>query len=109
MNNIAEYEAILLGLHKLTVIRVHTCVLCTDSMVVSSQIKKECIAREPTLKKYLALIRRMENHFKSFIVEYIKRSRNTKVDELVKVVARNTQLHVDVFFSSNRRCLSKNG
>jgi ribonuclease HI len=44
-NNIPEYEAILLGLHKLRAIRVQRCVMRTNSKVVSSQIEKECIAR----------------------------------------------------------------
>jgi hypothetical protein len=55
--------------------------------VVSNQIEKECIAREPTLVKYLALARRIENYFKGFTVEYIERNKNTEADELVKVVA----------------------
>jgi ribonuclease HI len=59
-NNITEYEAILLGLRKLRAIRVQRCILRTDSNVVARQIKKECIAREPTLEKYLALVRRMK-------------------------------------------------
>jgi hypothetical protein len=42
----------------------------TDLKVVSSQIEKECITREPTLEKYLALVRRMKNHVKGFTVEY---------------------------------------
>jgi ribonuclease HI len=63
-NNIAEYEAILLGLRKLRVIGVQRCILHTDSKVVVRQIEKECIAKEPTLKKYLALVRRMEKNSK---------------------------------------------
>jgi ribonuclease HI len=39
-NNIAEYEAILLGLHKMRAIGVQTCTLHTDSKVVVSQIEK---------------------------------------------------------------------
>jgi ribonuclease HI len=58
-----------------------------DSKVVSSQIEKECITREPTLKKYLALVRRMENYFNGFTVEYIERNKNTKADELAKTAA----------------------
>jgi hypothetical protein len=61
-------------------------------------MEKECIAREPTLEKYLGLIKRMENYFKWFIVEYIKRSKNTEVDELAKAAACNTPLPTDVFF-----------
>jgi hypothetical protein len=59
-NNITEYEAILLGLRKLRAIRVQRCILRADSKVVVRQIEKEYIAKEPTLKKYLALLRRME-------------------------------------------------
>jgi ribonuclease HI len=55
-NNIAEYEAILLGFRKLRAISVQTCVLRIDLKVVSSQMEKECIARETTLEKYLALV-----------------------------------------------------
>jgi ribonuclease HI len=97
-NNIVEYEAILLGFHKLTTLRVRTCILKTDSKDDSNQIEKECIAREPTLEKYLALVRRIENHFRGFTVEYIERSKNSKANELVKVAARNTPLPMDVFF-----------
>jgi ribonuclease HI len=45
-NNIAKYEAVLLGLHKLRAMGVQYCTLKTDSKVVVSQIEKECMARE---------------------------------------------------------------
>jgi hypothetical protein len=97
-NNIAEYEAILLGLHKLRAIGVQTCTLHTYSKVVANQMEKECITREPTLERYVALIRRMENYFKGFTVEHIKITKNSEADELVKAAARNTALPTDVFF-----------
>jgi ribonuclease HI len=96
-NNIAEYEAILLGLCKLRAIRVQRCTLHTDSKVVDGQIKKECITRKPTLERYLAVIRRMENYSKGFTIEYIERAKNTETYELVKDAARNTPLPADVF------------
>jgi hypothetical protein len=88
----------LLGLHKLRAIGVQTCVLRIDFKVVLGQIEKECIARELTLNKYLTLVRRMENYFKGFTVEYIERNKNTEADDLAKVVARNIPLPADVFF-----------
>jgi ribonuclease HI len=97
-NNIAEYKVILLGLCKLRDIRVQTCTLSTYSKVVVGQIEKECIAKEPTLKRYLALIRRMKCYFKGFTVEYIKRSKNSEANELAKAATRNTPLPTDVFF-----------
>jgi ribonuclease HI len=74
-------------LRKLRAIGVQRCILCTDSKVVAGQIEKECIAREPTLKKYLALIRRKEKNFKGFTVEFIDRSKNAEANELAKAVA----------------------
>jgi hypothetical protein len=59
-NNIIEYKAILSGLLKLRAIGVQRCILRIDYKVVVRQIEKECMAREPTLEKYLALVRRME-------------------------------------------------
>jgi ribonuclease HI len=97
-NNIAEYKAILLGLHKLRAIGVQTCTLRTESQVVAGQIEKECIAREPTLEWYLALIRRMESYVNVFAVEYIERTENAKANELAKATAHNTPLPADVFF-----------
>jgi hypothetical protein len=39
----------------------------------------------------------MESHFKGFTMEYIKRSKNTKTNELAKATAWNTPLLADVF------------
>jgi hypothetical protein len=73
-------------------------VLRTNSNVVSGQIEKECIARELALENYLALVRRMENYFKGFTIEYIERNKNTEVDDLAKAATRNTPMPLDVFY-----------
>jgi hypothetical protein len=44
-NNIAEYEAIILGLRKLRALGVTTCVVRTDSKVVTGQVEKEYSAK----------------------------------------------------------------
>jgi hypothetical protein len=54
--------------------------------------------RDATLERYLAVIRRMENCFKGFTVEYIERTKNTEVDELAKATVKKTVLPPDVFF-----------
>jgi ribonuclease HI len=97
-NNIAEYEAILLGLHKLRAIGFQRCTLHTDSKVVARQIEKESIVMEPTLGRYLALVRRMENNFKGFTVEYIERTKNAEADGLGKLAAHNTSVSINIFF-----------
>jgi hypothetical protein len=93
-----HYEAILLGLRKLGDIAVQTCILHIDSKVVAGPLEKECIVREPTLERYLALVRRMESYFKGFTVVHIERNKNSEADELAKAVACNTLLSADVFF-----------
>jgi hypothetical protein len=55
------------------------------------------MTRDSSLEKYLAIIRRMENYFRGFTVEYIERTNNTKDDELAKSATRKTKLPRDVF------------
>jgi hypothetical protein len=66
--------------------------------VVVGQIEKECIARETTLQRYLSLVRRTENYFKGFTVEYIEQNQKFEADELPKAAAHNTLMPTDVFF-----------
>jgi acetolactate synthase regulatory subunit len=56
-------------------------ILKTDSKVIASQIKKECITRDETLERYLAVVRRMERFFKGFTVQYIERTKNSEADD----------------------------
>jgi hypothetical protein len=69
-----------------------------DSKVIASQFEKDCVARDGTLERYLAIVRRMENHFKGFTVEHIERTKNIEVDELPKAATRKAVLPPDVFF-----------
>jgi hypothetical protein len=48
-NNVAEYEAVILGLHKLRALGVTTCIIKTDSKVVASQVEKDYAAKDPIL------------------------------------------------------------
>jgi hypothetical protein len=57
-------------------------------------------ARDATLERYLVIVRRMENYFKGFTVEYVKRTKNTEADELAKAAARKIMLPPDVFFQT---------
>jgi ribonuclease HI len=52
-NNIAEYEALLLGLRKLRAMGIRKAILKTDSQVISGHIDKSSKARDPKLEKYL--------------------------------------------------------
>jgi ribonuclease HI len=69
MNNIAEYEALLLGLRKLKAMGIKIATLKSDSQVISDHIDKSNKARNPKLEKYLDAVRRMEASFEGFSVK----------------------------------------
>jgi ribonuclease HI len=66
-NNIAEYEALLLGLRKLRAMGTRRAVLKTDSQVISGHVDKSSKARDPKLEKYLDTVRRLEASFEVFL------------------------------------------
>jgi ribonuclease HI len=74
-NNIAEYEALLLGLRKLRAMGIRREILKTDSQVISSHVDKSSKAKNPKLEKYLDTVRRLEASFKGFSVKNIPRGK----------------------------------
>jgi hypothetical protein len=59
-NNVAEYEAVILGLRKLRALGVTTCIIKTDSKVVAGQVEKDYTAKDPALMQYLTVVRSLE-------------------------------------------------
>jgi hypothetical protein len=66
-NNIADYEALLLGLRKLRAMGIRRAILKTDSQVISGHIDKSSKARDPKLEKYLETVRRLDASFEGFL------------------------------------------
>jgi ribonuclease HI len=85
--NIAEYEALMLGLWKLRAMGIRRAILKTNSQVISSHIDKSSKARDPKLEKYLDTVRRLEASFKGFSVKNIPRGENEHADLLAKSAA----------------------
>jgi ribonuclease HI len=97
-NNIAEYEAILLGLRKTRAMGIQILIIKTDSQVVAGHIEKDYNARDQELAKYLQFLREQEKYFEGFIVKNISRTENLDADKLAKAAAQNISLPQDVFF-----------
>jgi ribonuclease HI len=97
-NNIAEYEAIILGLHKLRALDVTTCIIRTDSKVVAGQVEKEYSAKDPALMQYLTAVRSLEKQFKGFTLQHVDRAKNEEVDALAKAATKGDALPFDVFY-----------
>jgi ribonuclease HI len=101
-NNIAEYEALLLGLWMLKAMGIRRAILKTDSQVISGHIDKSSNARDPKLEKYLDTVRRLEASFEGFSVKNIPRGENEHADLLAKSAAQGLPLPSEVFFETIR-------
>jgi ribonuclease HI len=97
-NNIAEYEALLLGLRKLKAMGIRRAVLKTNSQVISGHVDKSSKARDPKLEKYLDTVRRLEASFEAFSVKNIPRGKNEHADLLAKSAAQGLPLPSEVYF-----------
>jgi ribonuclease HI len=97
-NNIAEYEALLLGLQKLWAMGIRRAILKTDSQVIYGHVDKSSKARDPKLEKYLDTVRRLEASFEGFSVKNILRCENEHADLLAKSAAQGLPLPSEVFF-----------
>jgi ribonuclease HI len=99
-NNIAEYEALLLGLRKLKAMGIRRAILKSDPQVISGHIDKISKARDPKLEKYLDAVQRMEASFEGFSVKNIPRGENEHADLLAKSAAQGLPLPSEVFFET---------
>jgi ribonuclease HI len=99
-NNIAEYEALLLGLWKLRAMGIRRAILKTDSQVNYGHVDKSSKARDPKLEKYLDTVRRLEAFFEGFSVKKIPRGENEHADMLAKSAAQGLPLPSEVFFET---------
>jgi ribonuclease HI len=98
MNNIAEYEAIILELRKLWALGVTTCIVKTNSKRVAGQIEKDCSAKEPVLMQYLSVVRSLERQFMGFTLQHIGWNKNEEANMLAKAAAKGEPMPSDVFF-----------
>jgi ribonuclease HI len=99
-NNIAEYEALLLGLRNLKAMGIRRAILKTDSQLISGHVDKSSKARDPKLEKYLDAVRRLEALFEGFSVKNIPRGENEHADLLAKSAAQGLPLPSEVFFET---------
>jgi ribonuclease HI len=99
-NNIAEYEALLLGLRKLRAMGIRRAILKTDSQVITGHVDKSSKARDLKLEKYLDAVRRLEASFEGFSVKNIPRGENEHADLLAKSAAQGLPLPPEVFFEA---------
>jgi ribonuclease HI len=99
-NNIAEYEALLLGLRKLKAMGIRRAILKSDSQVIIGHIDKSSRPRDPKLEKYLDIVRQMEASFEGFSLKNVPRGENEHANLLAKSAPQGLPLPLEVFFET---------
>jgi ribonuclease HI len=86
-NNMAEYEALVNGLHiaiELGVLRLDA---HGDSQLVIDQVMKNSHYRDPKMEAYCDEVRRLEDKFYGLEVNHVARRYNETADELAKIAS----------------------
>jgi hypothetical protein len=99
-NNIAEYEAVLLGLRKLKAMGIRRAILKSDSKVITGHVDKSSKAKDHKLEKYLDTIQRMEASFKGFSVKNIPRGDNEKSRLVSQISGTGAPTPLEVIFKT---------
>lgn len=88
-NNMAEYEALIMGLKKAHSCSIEKLTIYTDSLLVANQIKGIYKIKNSRLAEYYRDAKKLLSHFESFAIQYIPRERNTLADKLAKSAIQN--------------------
>ena len=83
INNIAEYEALILGLNTTKEMGIKGLKVFGDADLIIQQVNKNFQEKHPRLKAYRGEVWKFMSSFNSFSVSYIPRMKNQLADSLV--------------------------
>jgi ribonuclease HI len=96
-NNVAEYEALVNGLH----IAIELGVWCLDargdSQLIIDQVRKNSHCRDQKMEAYCDEVRRLEDKFYGLELNHVAQRYNETADELAKIVSGRTTVPPNVF------------
>jgi hypothetical protein len=98
-NNIAEYEALVNGLHIATELGIKRLDIRGDSQLIIDQVMKESSYHDPKMEAYYKAVRRLEDRFDGLKLNHITRKYNEATDELAKIVSGQTTVPLGIFAS----------
>jgi ribonuclease HI len=96
-NNVAEYEALVNGLHIAIELGVRRLDARGDSQLVIDQVMKNFHCRDPKMEAYCDEVRRLEDKFYGLELNHVARRYNETADELAKIASGRTTVPPDIF------------
>jgi ribonuclease HI len=86
-NNVAEYEALVMGLRITVELGVRYLDVRGDSQLMIDQVMKSSSCRDPKMEAYCEEVRRLKDKFHGLELNHIARRYNEAADELVKIAS----------------------
>jgi ribonuclease HI len=96
-NNVAEYKALVNGLHIAIELGVRRLDARGDSQLVIDQVMKNSHCHDPKMEAYCDEVRRLEDKFYGLELNHIARWYNETADELAEIASGRTTVPPDVF------------
>jgi ribonuclease HI len=96
-NNVAEYEALVNGLHIANELGVRRLDARGDSQLVIDQVMKNSHCRDRKMEAYCDEVRRLEDKFYGLKLNHVARRYNETAAELAKIASGRTTVPPDVF------------
>jgi ribonuclease HI len=97
-NNVAEYEALVIGLRIAIELGVRRLDARGDSQLVIDQVMKNSHCCDSKMEAYCDEVRRQEDKFYGLELNHIARRYNETTDDLAKIASGRTTVPPDVFF-----------
>ena len=83
-NNVAEYEALVNGLHIEIELRIRQLDVRGGSRLIIDQVMKESSCHDPKMDAYCKVVRRLEENFDGLELNHVLRKYNEAADALAK-------------------------
>jgi ribonuclease HI len=96
-NNVAEYEALVNGLHITVELEVQRLDARGDSQLVIDQVMKNSHCRDRKMEAYCDEVWRLEDKFYGLELNHVARRYNETADELAKIASGRTMVPPDIF------------
>jgi ribonuclease HI len=90
-NNVAEYQAVILGLEMAAELKPRRLTIRSDSELLVRQVAGEYRVKAPHLKPLYNQVRRLLEPFESVEIQHIPRTQNTEADKLSKVAVEKAR------------------
>jgi ribonuclease HI len=96
-NNVAEYEALVNGLHIAVELGVRRLDARGDSQLVIDRVMKNSHCNDRKMEAYCDEVQRLEDKFHGLELNHVARRSNETADELAKIASRRTKVPPNVF------------